>query len=86
MCNEKQDSYHISIADWIHILNDDIRAFNSIQPLLAFLTIVLVLLSIMISIVGFKKAPELFNAVQLLIVIISATYFNYILYTNSVLR
>ena len=86
MCNEKQDSYHISISDWIHILNDDIRAFNSIQPLLAFLTIVLVLLSIMISIVGFKKAPELFNAVQLLIVIISATYFNYILYTNSVLR
>ena len=82
MCNEKQDSYHISIADWIRILNDDIRAFNSIQPLLAFLTIILVLLSIMISIVGFKEAPRLFNSIQLLIVIMGATYFSYILYTN----
>lgn len=83
MCNEKQDSYHISIADWIHILNGDIKTFNSIQPLLAFLTIILVLLSIMISIVGFKKAPELFNSILLIIVIIFAAYFFYNLYGGS---
>lgn len=82
MCNEKQDSYHISIADWIHILNDDIRVFNSIQPLLSFFTIMLVLLSIMISIVDFKEAPRLFNIFLLIIVAMVATYFYYILYIN----